>query len=104
MIRCQQVSFAYGPPLLVGVDWTLGAGELVGIIGPNGAGKSTLVRLLLGLTAPHAGRVLVDGHDLHALPPRTRARTVAAVLQDEPLEFPFTAREVVLMGRRARLG
>jgi iron complex transport system ATP-binding protein len=104
MIRCQEVSFAWGPPLLAGVELTLGRGELVGIIGPNGAGKSTLVRLLLGLLQPQSGRVTVDGRDLHGLPPRERAQRVAAVLQDEPLEFPFTAREVVLMGRRARLG
>ena len=83
---------------------TLAAGELLGIVGPNGAGKSTLARLMLGLVAPQAGRVLAGERDLTSLPPRERARLVAAVLQDEPLEFPFRALEVVLMGRRARLG
>ena len=104
MIAARGVSFDYGKPLLTGVDLEVARGELVGIIGPNGAGKSTLARLLLGLIAPHAGRVTAGDRDLHALPPRERARLVAAVLQDEPLEFPFTALEVVLMGRRARLG
>jgi len=103
MIACRRVSFGYGRPLLVDLDLNVERGQLLGILGPNGAGKSTLARLLLGLVAPQAGRVTVDGdRDLSALPPRERARLVAAVLQDEPLEFPFTALEVVLMGRRAR--
>jgi iron complex transport system ATP-binding protein len=109
MIAARAVSFAFDKPLLVGVDVEVARGELLGIIGPNGAGKSTLARLLLGLLAPQSGRVVAAtkdaaGRDLHALPPRERARLVAAVLQDEPLEFPFTALEVVLMGRHARLG
>jgi iron complex transport system ATP-binding protein len=104
MIACQKVSFGYGRPLLVDVDLTLARGELLGILGPNGAGKSTLARLLLGLVPPQSGHVTVDGRELSSLSPRERARLVAAVLQDEPLEFPFTALEVVLMGRRARLG
>ena len=104
MIRARRLGFGYGRPLLVDLDLEVARGELVGILGANGAGKSTLARLLLGLVPPDAGQVAIDGRDLATLPPRERARLVAAVLQDEPLEFPFTALEVVLMGRRARLG
>jgi iron complex transport system ATP-binding protein len=104
MIACASVTFGYGSPLLVDVTLEVARGELLAIVGPNGAGKSTLVRLLLGMLAPQAGRVTIDDRDLALLPPRQRARLVAAVLQDEPLDFPFTALEVVLMGRRARLG
>jgi iron complex transport system ATP-binding protein len=104
MIAAEHVSFGYGRPLIVDVSLEVARGEVFGILGANGAGKSTLARLLLGLVAPAAGRVTIDGRALASLPPRERARLVAAVLQDEPLEFPFTALEVVLMGRRARLG
>jgi iron complex transport system ATP-binding protein len=86
------------------VDLSVGAGELCAIVGPNGAGKSTLVRLLLGLVAPASGRVTVDGRDVASMRPRERARLVAAVLQDEPCDFPFSALDVVLVGRYARLG
>lgn len=104
MIECQGVSFSWGAPLLVDLDLRLARGELWAIVGPNGAGKSTLARLLLGLLKPSRGRVMAEGSELTQLAPRQRAQLVAAVLQEEPLDFPFTALEVVLMGRRARLG
>ena len=105
MIRARQLSFGYGDtPLLRGVDLDVARGEIFGVLGANGAGKSTLARLLLGLMRPASGEVRIDDRDLATLSPRERARLVAAVLQDEPLEFPFSALEVVLMGRRARLG
>lgn len=62
------VSFAYdaapGRPALADVDLTIPAGALVAITGPSGAGKTTLADLLLGLLAPHAGEILVDGAPL----------------------------------------
>jgi iron complex transport system ATP-binding protein len=90
-------------PIVRGLDLDVAAGEVCGIVGPNGAGKSTLLRLLLGLLVPDAGSVTVDGAEVSSLPPRRRALALAAVLQEEPLDFPFTALEVVLLGRLARL-
>ncbi|HVO21712.1 MAG TPA: ABC-F family ATP-binding cassette domain-containing protein [Anaeromyxobacter sp.] len=60
-----------GPPVLSGVDFTLGRGERVGLVGPNGAGKTTFLRLLLGELAPDAGEVVtgkrtrIAYHDQH---------------------------------------
>jgi iron complex transport system ATP-binding protein len=108
MIAFERVSFAYadGPPIVSGLDLAIPRGQIVGVIGPNGAGKSTLVRLVLGLRKPTAGRVLLgaERRDVATLPRREAARLVAAVTQEEALEFPFTVREVVLLGRTARLG
>ena len=50
------------------------AGQLRCIIGPNGAGKSTLFSLLCGIYRPDAGRILLDGQDVTALPPFRRVR------------------------------
>jgi len=91
-------------PVLDGVSLAVGAGEIVGVIGPNGSGKTTLVRLLAGVLKPQAGHVTLGGTRLDALARRDVARQLAVVPQDSALEFPFTALEVVLMGRRARLG
>ena len=51
-----------------GVSLTVGAGEIVGLLGANGAGKTTALRMLAGILTPTAGRVLVNGLDLHANP------------------------------------
>ena len=48
------------------------SGALTAILGPSGAGKSTLLRLIGGLIAPDAGRILIDGEDVTDLDPRHR--------------------------------
>ena len=99
-LAAESVCFRYGDrAVLDGVSLTVAAGELVGLVGPNGAGKSTLVRLLAGVEPPHAGRVQLDGRPLGNRSRRELARAIALVPQDPHVEFPFTALEVVLMGR-----
>ncbi len=105
MIALEQVRFGYdGRRVLEGLSIDVPRGQLLGVIGPNGAGKSTVVRLLLGLLAPQSGRVLIKGRPVADYSRREFARIVAAVTQEEALEFPFNALEVVLMGRIAHLG
>ena len=68
-IALEGVTFAYegsDAPVLRDVDLRIRRGESIGIVGLTGAGKSTLADLLLGLLAPTAGRVTVDGRDLAA--------------------------------------
>jgi branched-chain amino acid transport system ATP-binding protein len=56
------------------VSFTLERGARRALIGPNGAGKTTMINLLTGVEAPTAGRVLLDGVDITALPPHARVR------------------------------
>jgi iron complex transport system ATP-binding protein len=77
----------------------LEAGEFVAIAGPNGAGKSTLLSLLAGLAAPSSGACLWADRPAHEWNRRDFARRVAVVRQAEPAAFPFTAEEVIYMGR-----
>lgn len=90
----------------VGRDVSLAveAGQVLCLLGPNGSGKTTLFRTLLGLLPAQGGRVLVDGADLWALRRGDVARLVSYVPQAHAAFFPFTVREVVLMGRTAHLG
>ena len=55
-----------------GVSFTVGRGEVLGLLGPNGAGKTSVIKMLLGLTRPDAGEVLLLGRP--AGDPRARAR------------------------------
>ncbi|MFI6070420.1 ABC transporter ATP-binding protein [Actinoplanes sp. NPDC051343] len=60
-----QLHKTYGPTTaLAGADLAVQAGEIVSVMGPSGSGKSTLLHCAAGLTAPDAGRVTYDGHDL----------------------------------------
>jgi len=57
---------AGGRTILHDIAFEVRQGEVLVVMGPSGCGKSTLLRHLVGLQRPLAGRVLLDGHDLHA--------------------------------------
>jgi len=67
------------------VSFDVADGELVVIVGPSGCGKSTLLRAIAGLDPMAAGRVVLDGADVTALPPEKRR--IGLVFQDHAL-FP----------------
>ena len=105
MLECRQASYAYEPGRNVvdGVALTLDAGDFLMLLGPNGCGKSTLLKLLAGLLPPGAGQVLASGRPVSSLPHRERARMIAVVSQSQAPALDFTVRDMVMMGRHARL-
>lgn len=86
------------------VDLTFAPNGLVALVGPNGAGKSTLLRALAGLITPSAGSVTLDGADVATFARASLASRIAVVPQTFDTLFPFTVREIVGLGRSARLG
>ncbi len=90
--------------VLRGVDLALESGGLIALVGPNGSGKSTLLRALAGLIRPTSGTVTLDGADVLALSRAALASRIAVVPQTFDTLFPFTVREIVGLGRSARLG
>ena len=73
MLRVERVSVSYnGLPALVEAGLELEQGERLALLGPSGSGKSTLLRAVAGLVRPHAGRVLLAGLDLAAVPSHRR--------------------------------
>ncbi len=85
--------------LLEGVTLQVEPGEIVAVAGPNGAGKSTLVRLLAGDLKASSGTITLMGQDLLGRRPAELARMRAVLPQQTVVQFPFTARDVVMMGR-----
>ena len=83
--RASLLSAAPRVQALAGVSFSLEAGRSLGVVGESGSGKSTLARLVMALEAPTAGRVWLDGVDLHRLPPaelRQARRQLQMVFQD----------------------
>jgi lipopolysaccharide export system ATP-binding protein len=70
-----------------GVSLGIEPGEVVGLLGPNGAGKTTIFYMMVGLVAPDAGTVHLDGQDVTRLPVHRRARMGLGYLPQEPSVF-----------------
>lgn len=69
------------------VSFAVGRGEVVGLLGPNGAGKTTSFYCATGLIRPNAGKVMLDGRDISALPLYRRARLGLGYLPQEGSVF-----------------
>jgi lipopolysaccharide export system ATP-binding protein len=66
------------------VTLKLERGEVVGLLGPNGAGKTTTFQMLTGMIRPDAGAIVLDGHNVTAMPFYDRARFGIAYLPQAP--------------------
>ena len=105
LLRVRDVNFGFnGTAVLKGVTFSLEPGEFVGLVGPNGVGKSTLLKVISGLLPGASGQVTLLGRPLRTYRPQEVARLIAHVPQSAALDFAFTVREVVLMGRSPYLG
>src|SRR5687767_13561112 len=100
MFQLRDVGMTYGDQsVLAGVSAQLSRNSLVTIVGPNGAGKSTLMGILMGLRHGHSGQALLDDKPVDRWSRAAFARRVSFVPQNVRIDFPFTAGQVVLMGR-----
>jgi iron complex transport system ATP-binding protein len=102
-VRATGLTYAYSStPALQGLSLELAPG-LVGVLGPNGSGKSTLLKLLAGVLKPSQGVITLADKPLESYSRRELARRLAFVPQKVELPFPFRCRELVMMGRYARM-
>ena len=96
-IEFDHVSLGYGRRIVLrDIDLDVPAGDFLGIVGPNGAGKTTLLKALLGTLRPIRGSIRMP----------SRGVVFGYVPQRQAVDetFPLTVREMILMGRFARIG
>ena len=86
-------------PLVKDIDLAVHPGEVLVLIGPNGSGKTTLLRTTAGHLAPLAGTITISGTPAAIMPPRDRARTVAALFTERPRTELLTCKDIVEAGR-----
>jgi len=75
------------------------SGNFYSIIGPNGSGKTTLLDLFSGFLKPDSGNITIDNTPIFHFSKKQLSKTIAIVSQDYAINFPFTVKDVVMMGR-----
>src|ERR1700758_1912130 len=88
-LATEEIGKSYrGRRVVNGVSLHVSQGEVVGLLGPNGAGKTTTFYMIVGLTPPDSGKVMIDGQDITATPMYLRARNFGiSYLPQEPSVF-----------------
>src|SRR3954468_1084183 len=100
-VRLEHISKQFGDTVaLSDIDLEIRAGELFFLLGPSGCGKSTLLRLIAGLHAPSAGRILFNDRDVTAL--GTERRNAVMCFQSYALWPHMSVRENVRFGLAVR--
>jgi len=101
-ITVEQVHFTYGEKqILRGIDLEIQSGEIFVLLGPNGCGKTTLLKNISGLLGDkrEKGVIYLDTKNLSQLKTRELAKILAAVEQHIQVDFDFSVREIIAMGR-----
>lgn len=101
LVEMRQISKTFGHVVaLHGVDFTVQAGEVVGLVGDNGAGKSTLMKVLTGVHRPDGGEIWFGGRQCHfASPLESRHAGIEMVYQDLALADNLTPIANIFLGR-----
>ena len=104
-LRVDGLSFSFGESkVLKGVSFEVKSGEFFGLMGPNGSGKTTLLRCITNFYRSEPGAITIDSRRLQEMSPRSLAKIFAVVPQISVTDFPFTARDIVMMGRIPHIG
>lgn len=104
MFEVRNVACGIGRNTIVrDINFTVERGTMTALVGINGAGKSTLLRGIAGITKLHAGTVLLDGAEVHAMRPRQRAQNMTLVGQEESPPGDLSISEMVALGRLPHL-
>jgi len=105
VIKADKINFSYSNEIVIrNINLLIPKSELTLIIGANGVGKSTLLKILCGILNPDTGNVLFNDIEIKKIQRRDIAMKIAYVSQEPVFGFPFTVKEVVLLGRSPYIG
>jgi iron complex transport system ATP-binding protein len=104
VLSVTNLSFGYRHRhVLHDITFSVERGIICGLLGPNASGKTTLLKCIDGIFTPEDGFVHVEGNSVNRLGRRDVAKLMAVVPQQTTVVFSFTALQMVVMGRAARL-
>jgi branched-chain amino acid transport system ATP-binding protein len=100
MFELEELHAYYGKSHVVqGISLRVEAGEAVGLVGRNGVGKTTTLKAIVGLLTRVTGRIQLDGQEIGAKPPHSRARLGLGYVPEERAVFPgMTVEENIRIG------
>jgi branched-chain amino acid transport system ATP-binding protein len=95
MLHVADLAAGYGEtPVLFGISFDVGAGEVVTLLGRNGMGKTSTIRAIMGILPTQQGIIEMDGAPIHRLPPYRIARLGLGLVPEGRQVFPnLTVRE-----------
>jgi iron complex transport system ATP-binding protein len=103
-LEVRDVDFYYGDNKAIdGISLTLEPAKFYGILGPNGCGKTTFLDLVMQNRKPCSGTIEYKGRNIKSYSRLKLAREISLVPQDFYINFPFTVRDIVLMGRHPHI-
>ena len=104
MLEVRGLEASYGESqVLFGMDFSIGAGEVVTMLGRNGMGKTTTIRALMGILRPDRGRIMFDGLGIHGLPSHKVAQAGIGLVPEGRQIFPnLSVRENLIATARPR--
>lgn len=104
-LRAEGLRLGYGPRIICeDLSVSIPDARFTAIVGPNGCGKSTLLRSLCRLMPPLAGRVTLDGKDIHRVPTRQLAQQMGLLPQSSQAPAGITVADLVARGRYPHQG
>jgi cobalamin transport system ATP-binding protein len=104
-IKVKNLSFSHDKSKIIDdINIEFEEGRFYSVLGPNGSGKTTFLDLLSGFLKPAHGEILFDNKNIDSFSKRELSKRIALVSQDYYINFPYTVREVVTMGRHPYMG
>ena len=104
-VKLHNLGYSYGDvAVLQALDLEVPEGSFFIVIGPNGSGKTTLMKAIAGIIKIDRGKIKIKDRRISTYSRKSLARVIAYVPQMSQIDFPFTVKEVVLLGRAPHLG